>query len=228
MNDTCDAIIVAAGSGTRLGASVPKAFVTLNGIPLLLYACKVFKNYPDIGRVILVVPDTMVEKAEKLCSEISEPDMLQTTTGGAQRWESVRNGVVCSQAKWVLVHDAARPFVTTEVIHSVLEKKSKYECVITATPMVDTIRMYNGDHAGKTIDRSKLVRVGTPQLFNRRRLLDALALAETMEPSPTDEAQLFEQMGIPVGIAWGDPRNFKITTPEDLEIAEALIGRTRT
>jgi 2-C-methyl-D-erythritol 4-phosphate cytidylyltransferase len=101
---------------------------------------------------------------------------------------------------------------------------SGFDAVITVTPEVDTVRRYKDDLALKTVDRSTLVRVGTPQLFKTSVLKKAFLKAELMAPPPTDEAMLMEAMGIPVGIAWGDPLNFKITTKSDFMLAEALCA----
>lgn len=219
--NSLDIIIVAAGSGTRLGYSTPKAFVPLMGKPILSYSMEVFLSHQAVNSVILVVPASMYESAKNLYSNQG----VIVTIGGEQRWQSVCNGLICSNAPWVMIHDAARPFVSTEVIDKVLEKRTEFDCVITVTPEVDTIRMYAGERAGETVDRDKLVRVGTPQLFRKDILLKGLNNAACTTIPPTDEAVLMQQMGIAVGIAWGDPKNFKITTPSDLEIAEAIVAR---
>ncbi len=104
-------------------------------------------------------------------SKFSDPK-IDIIIGGEERWQSVRNGINYSSADWVLVHDAARPFVTKEIIEAIIDKKSTFQCVITATPVVDTIRSFKGDQAGSTIDRDTLIRVGTPQLFKRQILSD--------------------------------------------------------
>jgi 2-C-methyl-D-erythritol 4-phosphate cytidylyltransferase len=127
-------------------------------------------------------------------------------------------------SEWILVHDAARPFVSHAVIDSVLEKMAGFDAVITVTPEVDTVRHFKDDRALETVDRGTLVRVGTPQLFKTSLLKKAFLTAGRMVSPPTDEAMLMEAMGIPVGIAWGDPLNFKITTQSDLLLAEALCA----
>jgi 2-C-methyl-D-erythritol 4-phosphate cytidylyltransferase len=218
-----DAIIVAAGSGTRLGLPVPKAFVPLMGKPLLSYSLQTFLSHRVVNSVILVVPESMYESANRDYAG----NRVKVTTGGEHRRQSVSRGIDLSDAEWVMIHDAARPFVNDMVIDHLLEVKSRFDCVITVTPVVDTIRMYSGEQAGETIDRDKLVRVGTPQIFRKKTLCEGLIRAESLQTPPTDEAVLMQQMGVKVGIAWGDPRNFKITTPSDLEIAEALIARSQ-
>lgn len=218
-----DVIIVAAGSGTRLGLSTPKAFVPLMGKPLLSYSLETFLSHQAINSVILVVPDSMYESANREFSSIR----VKVTVGGEHRWQSVSKGIDASDAEWVMIHDAARPFVNAMVIDRILDRISQYDCIITVTPEVDTIRMFAGDEAGETVDRDKLVRVGTPQMFRKEVLCQGLAMAKSMESPPTDEAVLMQQMGVKVGIAWGNPKNFKITTLSDLEIAEALIARNQ-
>ena len=110
------------------------------------------------------------------------------------------------------------------MIDGVIDKCIANDCVITATPEVDTIRALSGDFAGKIIDRSTLIRTGTPQLFRRAVLVEAFRSAASLPVPPTDEASLMQQSGVPVAIAWGDPANFKITTPSDLAIAEAIVA----
>lgn len=221
MDSRVDAVIVAAGSGTRLGASMPKAFVPLCGTPLVTYSYNILRSHPGVNAIVLVVPQDLVTSVKE---QFSDPGTV-VVAGGKERWESARNGVKASQADWVLIHDAARPFVTHKVIDSVLSLTSEFDCGITATPEVDTIRFYSENCAGETIDRSKVVRVGTPQLFRKNLLLELIESAHTLPQLPTDEAMLFQAFGHKIGIAWGDPKNFKITTPEDFEIAEALIGK---
>ena len=221
MNKTIDCIIVAAGSGTRLGFPIPKAFVPLGNRPLLSYCLEVFLSHSLIRNVFLVVPESMREETSKMF----HTPRVRIVIGGEQRWQSVRNGIKNSDADLVLVHDAARPFVTAKVIDTIIQKLETYQCVITATPVVDTIRTFSGDCAGDTIDREKLIRVGTPQMFDRKQLCDAFDSVKPDDPAPTDEAILIQNAGIAVGIAWGDPNNFKITTAEDLRIAEAMIAK---
>jgi 2-C-methyl-D-erythritol 4-phosphate cytidylyltransferase len=222
MMERCDVIIVAAGSGTRLGFDIPKAFVPLAGKPILIHSLETFLAHPTVERIIVVVPTGFVERTAGAFAD----DKVTVVAGGAERWESVRNGCAASDAPWVLVHDAARPFVTTAVIDALLVMRSSFDCAFTATPVVDTIRTFTNDTAGETVDRSKLVRVGTPQLFRTSLLPRCFDLAATLPSPPTDEVFLMQQIGIPAGIARGDPKNFKITTREDLEMAEGMVRFT--
>jgi len=219
-------VIVGAGAGTRLGYSTPKAFVDLCGKPIVYYSLKTFVNHPAVDKTILVVPPAMIGEAAVIVNEYTDfTDRLQIVAGGDERWESVRNGCAVASGEWVSVHDAARPFVSNAVIDAVLEKRGDFECVITATPVADTIRtIAGGGRCGATVDRSTLMRVGTPQLFRRERLMSAFDLIKDMPSAPTDEAALFERLGIDVGYSWGDAMNFKITEKADLEMARAIIN----
>jgi len=222
-NPSIDAIIVGGGSGTRLGAAAPKAFIPLAGKPLFLYSLEQFNAHESIGTIIFVVPEPVVEQTKKIVPVPRKP--LLIVAGGAERWMSVRNGVGHSKAEWVLVHDVARPLVTRAVIDALLDTSKKYECAVTATPVVDTIRTFDGaDRTLGTVDRSTLLRVGTPQLFKRQALMAAFDKAPLLDKPPTDEAVLMELSGIAVGWAPGDPMNFKITTQQDLELAEAIVA----
>ena len=208
-----DVVIVAGGAGTRLVAPVPKAFVNLHGKPLFLYSIEAFDTHTATGSIILVVPRKMIELTQTLLAGRTSAKEIHIAEGGKERWNSVQNGVSACTADWIMVHDAARPFVT--------------HAVITATPETDTVRTFEKDRCLTTMDRTKLVRVGTPQLFRAETLKESFLAARSLDAPPTDEAMLMEKMGIPIGIAWGDPLNFKITTQADLTIAEALCARGR-
>ncbi len=224
-NDKTSAIIVAGGIGKRLGASIPKAFVSLANRPLFIYSLEIFDKHPSVSEIVLVMPDKFKKKGNEIVQTLELTKPLKIVAGGKERWESVKNGVLASESflKWVLIHDAARPFVTAKIIDTLLEKRLTFHCAITATPVVDTIRKFDNDNCLGTVDRSSLLRVGTPQLFNRDKLIEAFKKVQTMTPPPTDEAMLMEQCGIKVGYAWGEDTNFKITTESDLRLAEGLL-----
>ncbi len=226
MNKKISTVIVAGGMGKRLGADVPKAFVNLGGKYLFEHSLEIFLHHASVAEIIIVVPDAAVEKTEKIIHTGKPEKTVVIVNGGEERWRSVQNGILTTEETfdWVLVHDAARPFVTKEVIDELLKKRSAFECAFTATPVDDTIRRYENDTGVETVDRSSLIRVGTPQLFHRASLIEAFSHAESMSPPPTDEVMLMEKCDIPVGFAWGDSKNFKITTHHDLEIAEALLS----
>lgn len=227
MSSRVEAVVVAAGRGDRLGVSLPKGFVPLAGRPLMTYSLCLFGQQPEVAAIVLVVPKDKTGEAEKIVASIELPKPVSVVTGGEERWQSVRNGVTAtgSDTEWVLVHDAARPFATRAVIDALLDKRACYKCAITATSEVDTVRAFEDDRCMGTIDRSRLLRVGTPQLFQKASLLPAFERAKEMTPGPTDEAMLMEACGVEVGFAWGDPANFKVTTAHDIEMAEALLAQ---
>ncbi|MBN1980857.1 MAG: 2-C-methyl-D-erythritol 4-phosphate cytidylyltransferase [Chitinivibrionales bacterium] len=218
------AVIVAGGSGTRLGAPMPKAFVLMNGRPLYTYALQIFSNHERVSDIVVVVPADYVEPIKNECSTLMIQKPVSVVAGGSQRWESVRNGVVETQqdSKWVMVHDAARPFVSPETISALANKQGEFRCAIAAMMVTDTMRRFCGDRCTETIDRSTLLRVATPQLFHKPTLSEAFIYAQTMATPPTDEAMLMQHHGVPIGFVWCDQKNFKITTQTDLEIAELL------
>jgi 2-C-methyl-D-erythritol 4-phosphate cytidylyltransferase len=225
ISDSVSVIIVAAGQGARLKSDTPKAFFSLGGKPMLRYSLEAFDAHPSLDHIVVVVHESMIGQAEEMISRATPSTSVDVVAGGEHRWQSVRNGVdaTSDNAEWLLVHDAARPFVTAPVIDTLLAKHENYRCAITATPVTDTVRRFEGDRCVATLDRSRLVRVGTPQMFHRPSLLEAFTKAGGLVSPPTDEAILMESCGIAVGLAWGDPLNFKITTREDLLLAEGLI-----
>jgi 2-C-methyl-D-erythritol 4-phosphate cytidylyltransferase len=154
----------------------------------------------------------MVPRTRRIVNRFCLRKEVTVVPGGEHRWQSVKNGVGASEATWVMIHDSARPFVAPAVIDAVLHAARRF----------DAVRKFSGDRAGETLDRSVIVRVQTPQLFLRAKLLLAFDAATRLSSPPTDEALLMEALGAAVGIAQGDALNFKITTQGDLELAEAL------
>ncbi len=225
MNQPVDIVIVAAGMGTRLGLDMPKAFVELNRKPLLEYSLETFVSFTHTGHITVVIPHDRLETAREYLEPKHFSVPVSLVPGGEHRWQSVRNGAATCSTEWILVHDAARPFVTHTVIENLLAKRETYQCVVTAVPEIDTIRRFEGDCCVETLDRSQIIRVGTPQLFHRESLMNAFSRAQLREEPPTDEAVLMEKCGHRVGFARGDPMNFKITTRSDLETAEAILAR---
>ncbi len=220
------AVIVAGGQGARLGSQIPKAFVELDGRPLFTFSLAALDTHPAVAALVLVVPHEYVRRTVSRIGGLGLTRPCCVVAGGEQRWQSVRSGVLETPAECdtILVHDAARPFVTHAVIDAILNKTDSYRSVITVTPVVDTIRTFEHDRAGPTVDRRSLVRVGTPQLFRRADLLKGFDKAGRMAEPPTDEAMLMQSIGVEVGIAWGDDINFKITTPGDLRLAHAIVA----
>ncbi|HEV2886438.1 MAG TPA: 2-C-methyl-D-erythritol 4-phosphate cytidylyltransferase [Jatrophihabitans sp.] len=218
------AVIVAAGSGQRLGAGLPKALVPLHGRPLLSWALDAFVGHPDIDSIVVVAP------ADVLSTVLGHAGAQATVVaGGSSRQASVDLGLAAlgPDVELVLVHDAARPLVDPSVISAVVAAlRDGAQAVIPVLPVADTIKRV--DQAGQvvaTLDRAELRAVQTPQGFSRSVLLAAHRAAEQRSPAGvTDDAGLLEALGVPVRTVAGAEICFKITTPYDLRLAHAMAA----
>lgn len=218
------AVIVAGGMGRRFGNAIPKAFVPLRGKELFLYSLELFDAMNCFESIVVVVPQDACRATKEICAQRSLSTPIHIVAGGAERWQSVQQGVhKAGNVDQVLIHDAARPFVTKEIVLDLLNRSENIPGIITATPVVDTVRYFKEEHCGETIDRSQLIAVGTPQVFDRTVLLECFSAGEQMDQLPTDEAMLLQKCGYPVTFVWGNRLNFKLTTPEDMNLAEAII-----
>jgi 2-C-methyl-D-erythritol 4-phosphate cytidylyltransferase len=218
------AVIVAAGSGERLGAGIPKALVALQGRPLVDFAIAAFDRHAEVSSVVVVAPPEVVPA---MTAGVSGRAIV--VAGGATRQESVDLGLAALDpgADLVLVHDAARPLVTAAVISSVIAQlRAGADAVIPVLPVIDTIKRVDGASlVTGTVDRAELRRVQTPQGFRRDVLVAAHASAKNRGlADSSDDAGLVEAMGRAVVTVPGDERAFKITTPYDLFLAQTLIN----
>jgi len=213
-------IVVAAGSGTRLGRPEPKALVPLMDRPLLSWTLDSLASLSFAGRVI-AAPPGRIDEVRKLAGEGAK-----VVEGGATRSESVRRAFqACGVggSTIVCIHDAARPFVTAAETEEILAAAEETGAAIAATPVSDTIKNVQENRITGTVDRSTLWAAATPQAFRAEILAHALESgADT-----TDEAALCEALGIPVTVVAVSRMGFKITTPEDLQIAEAILRNRR-
>jgi 2-C-methyl-D-erythritol 4-phosphate cytidylyltransferase len=216
---TVAAILVAAGSGQRLGAAVPKAFVQLAGRTILEHAAEAFARHPAVAAVVVVAPATHVREAAELTG-------LPVVAGGATRQASVAAGLAAlpADAAFVLVHDAARPFVPAKVIDAVLDAlHGGADGVVPVVPIADTVRRVAPDGTlSGVVDRATLLAVQTPQGFPRAVLVAAHRAAP--DATATDDATLVEALGYQVVPVDGADEAFKITTAADLARAESLLG----
>lgn len=216
-------IIVAAGSGARLGLDRPKAFAALAGRPLLAESLERLDRCPWIDALVVVVPSGWEEPTILLAEELTVSKLVACVAGGATRAESVRAGVaeVSGDALVILVHDAARPLVTDAVVERVLAPLSQgFDGAVPALEVEDTLKRVRRGEVVETVPREELVRVQTPQAFLAASLRRALAgdLA-----GATDCASLVERAGGRVAVVEGDARLLKITRPEDLELVESWL-----
>jgi 2-C-methyl-D-erythritol 4-phosphate cytidylyltransferase len=210
---TVAAILVAAGAGTRLGAGRPKAFCEIGGVTLLDHALHRFLAHPAVRDVIAVVPPDLLDAVSADATVVA---------GGAERPDSVAAGLaaLADDVDFVLVHDAARPFVPAAVISRVVDAlNGGADAVVPVIAVVDTIKRVFEDVVVETIDRSALRAVQTPQGFAR----DVLLRAHAGGGPATDDASMAERLGIAVTVVDGAEESFKITTPWDLRLAEALL-----
>jgi 2-C-methyl-D-erythritol 4-phosphate cytidylyltransferase len=221
------ALIVAAGRGERLGFGRPKALVPLCGQSMLAWSVGSLRAVPSVSQIIVALPADALDAA---------PDGVTVVAGGAQRSQSVRAALAAAadDADPVIVHDAARPLATPDLFTQALEALAlapEADAVIAATPVSDTIKEVadDGRSVTRTLDRSRLWAVQTPQVFRRAALERALAEAsEELLSQATDDAWLIERAGGVVHVIGSDPGNLKITTPEDLRVAELLLAERRS
>ncbi len=226
---TVAALVLGAGRGERLGAGEPKAFVLLEGRPLIAHAIDALLACPAIDSVIPVVPAEARERLDALRSGLADPDrVLPSVAGGARRQDSLRAGLeVASAARLVAVHDAARPLVEADDVARVVSSASRSGAAILALPTRDTIKLVVEGRVRETPERASCWAAQTPQVIRRDWLEEALDKAEREGAAVTDDAQLVERLGLAVTVVEGRPSNFKITTPEDLRAAEALLRAGR-
>ncbi len=218
------AIIAAGGSGTRLGETTPKQFLDLNGKPIIAWSLEAFSKASEISELIIVAPLDYLETVKGYAKRYCNAKPFKVVNGGSTRHESVKNGLRASSddSQWVAVHDAARPFITTDEIDSICLLARELGAAIMAKKVIDTIKEVEEGIIIRTIDRSRLVCALTPQVCKKGDLYSAYERAEKDGFVATDESSLLEYIGISVAIQIGSSLNFKITTKEDLIIARAI------
>ena len=216
------AVLVAAGRGERFGGDRPKAFAKLGDRPLLAESLERLDRSDWVESIVIVAPPEWEEPSILVAEEIAAGKVRSAVTGGSTRAESVRAGLedVPEDAAVVLVHDAARPILPEEVVERVVAGLEEgWDAVAPGLRIADTVKRVDGDAVAETVDRTGLVAVQTPQAF----VAGALRRAHAHGAEATDCAGLVEAAGGRVRIVAGDPRLLKVTTPADLELAEALL-----
>jgi 2-C-methyl-D-erythritol 4-phosphate cytidylyltransferase len=239
------AILVAAGRGVRFGSETPKQYLPIAGVPMILRALRPFTSHPEVAHVVLVLPPTDAANPPVFLRELSfdagqvpstssapwlhSGQALSLVPGGTHRGDSVRAGLAVLHAECVvvLVHDGARPFVERQVIDTVILHARQGEGAVPAVPLSDTLKEVARDDPTRIIrtrPRARLWRAQTPQAFPRKVLEEAHSRASRLSHRATDDAALVEAMGVTVRLVADSSRNIKITTPEDLLLAELLAG----
>jgi len=229
--DLISAVVPAGGCGERMVSNVPKQFLTLGAVPLLVHALQSFESSSIITEIILVVP----EEDCAYCRDHILPiyglkKISRIVGGGRRRQDSVLNGVQATNqnSDIVVIHDAARPFVTEKMIIDVIKAARKHGAAIAAVPLRDTVKRVSGDGLiNETLSREELWAAQTPQAFQREILLRAHEQGKADGVDATDDAFLVERMGLSVSIVEGSSRNIKVTRPEDLQMGQAILNASQ-
>lgn len=216
-------IIVAGGSGTRMGADVPKQFIELAGKPVLIRTLEKMKTVFSEMQLILVLPADQLDEWEKLCYQHEFCTSHILAEGGATRFQSVKNGLrLVEDSELVGVHDGVRPLFSSQLVKKLFAEAEKSGAAIPVTPVVPSLRLVN-ETTSEAVDRSAYREVQTPQCFKTSILKAGFANAEHVNYS--DDAAVVEANGGSISLVDGDRDNIKITTPIDLELAELIIQR---
>lgn len=215
------AIIVAAGSGKRMGKAIPKQFIEINGKSILEHTVTNFMASNLFDEIIIVLAEEYINSIESITRNIEF--QIKLCAGGKERFHSVQNALqnISTNCEHVFIHDAVRPFCSHELLQRCLNSSRKRGSAIPAVPVKDSIRWIKSDNTSEPVDRTNLRSIQTPQVFNYKKLLEAYKVE--YDSSFTDDAVVFEKAGNKVQIVEGEPINIKITTPEDLAIAQTLL-----
>jgi 2-C-methyl-D-erythritol 4-phosphate cytidylyltransferase/2-C-methyl-D-erythritol 2,4-cyclodiphosphate synthase len=218
------AVVVAGGRGVRMGTAVPKQFLPLGSLPLLDRTLHALAACPEIDAIVAALPADLPDAVREAYGRF--PKVWAVVDGGAERQDSVRNGLAAlpEGTEVVLVHDGVRPLASPFLLSRTVEAAARLGAVVPVVPVTDTVKEWDaGRGTLVTRDRSALYRVQTPQGFRRSILLDAYRKADASGFRGTDDASLVEAAGYPVHPVPGEERNLKITTPEELRMAEGIL-----
>ena len=218
----CGAVIVAAGSASRMGG-IDKVMAPLGGEPMILRTVRAFENCEAVKEIIIVTREDLILPITELCAGLTK--VRSVVKGGSSRQESVKLGLLAfsKEVQLAAVHDGARPLVSVELIDKTVRAAHTYGAAAPAIPVKDTIKVFEGGFIASTPDRSTLRAVQTPQVIDRDLLLGALEKAEKEAVALTDDCSAVERIGMRVRLVEGEERNLKVTTPLDLKIAELLL-----
>ena len=219
----CSAVVVAAGSSTRMG--MDKLMLPLDETPVIVYTLRAVQAAPSVGEIILVTREDLIVPMSQLCQEYAISKVTNVVRGGASRTQSVRLGTleVSGDAQVIAIHDGARPFVSAEVIERVVAQAMETGAAAPAVPVKDTIKVAHDGVVESTPDRACLFAVQTPQVFESSLIKAALQKALDDGLELTDDCAAVERLGMKVALTRGDERNIKLTTPEDLAVAQAIL-----
>jgi 2-C-methyl-D-erythritol 4-phosphate cytidylyltransferase len=215
------ALIVAGGKGTRIKSALPKQFIELKGKPILLHTLEAFIRYSPTINIVLVLPEDDFEIWNDICQKFNFTHPVILQKGGETRFQSVKNGLQKMEDGLVAIHDGVRPLVSEDIIGASFRLAAIHKCAIAAVRLKESIRMTDQDNT-KAVDRSRFRLIQTPQTFQVELIKKAY---EQKDNSFTDDASVAERAGNIISLFEGSYENIKITTQEDLVVAEALMGR---
>jgi 2-C-methyl-D-erythritol 4-phosphate cytidylyltransferase len=223
MNSKRIAIVVAGGTGTRMGAEVPKQFLLLHGEPILMHTLRVFGEIQSVDEIILVLPESQIETWASLCKAHQFDIKHSVVKGGGTRFQSVSNGLakVTDLNALVAIHDGVRPLVSKEVVDKCFEEAEKNGNAIPVVKPVESVR-FTEESGSFPVNRDKVFLVQTPQVF--KASIIKRCYQTPWQPSFTDDASVVEYSGETIHLVEGNRENIKITTPLDLMIAEVLMN----
>lgn len=214
-------IIVAGGKGTRIKSALPKQFLELDGLPILMHTVHAFLRYSENIVIILVLPEDDFETWRSLCAKYNFTVKLILQKGGDTRFQSVKNGLEKVEGPGlVAIHDGVRPLVSEDIIGASYRLAAVHKTAVAAVRLKESIRMTDQDNT-KSVDRSKFRLIQTPQTFDVSLIKKAYQIKD--EPGLTDDASVVERTGQVISLFEGSYENIKITTPEDLIVAKALL-----
>jgi 2-C-methyl-D-erythritol 4-phosphate cytidylyltransferase len=221
-----EVVILAAGQGKRMGAGKNKLLLPLNQVPVLIHTLLVFEHDLECEGIILAIHPSDEQEFSSLLRQYHINKVLSFVHGGEERQHSVANAIIKVKPDGVvLVHDGARPFIDKDTIHQLVSVANLAGAAVVAVPVKDTIKKVENSKIVETIERSSLWAVQTPQAFRISILREAHQLAATQGFLGTDEASVVERLPYPITIVEGSYDNIKLTTPEDLYFAEAIIRK---
>jgi 2-C-methyl-D-erythritol 4-phosphate cytidylyltransferase len=224
MKNKVSAIVPSAGFGLRLKSKIAKPLVLINGEPIILHTLRILNNHRLISEIVLVFNSKDINYAKNLVSKKKLKKVVDIVEGGATRKDSVSNGLRClaSDTDFVLIHDGARPFIDEKIITNAINGAVKFGAVAVGLPAKNTLKKVNKNNlmVTTTINREDIWEIQTPQVFEKGLIIKAYADSDNAEA--TDDASLVERMGHRVKLVEGSCYNIKITTPEDLKIAQAI------
>ncbi|MBI5606341.1 MAG: 2-C-methyl-D-erythritol 4-phosphate cytidylyltransferase [Deltaproteobacteria bacterium] len=220
------ALITAAGKGQRMESSIPKQYLSLGGKPILAQTLQVFEECPAVDGIYVIVPQDQLDRVQKdIVEKYQFNKVLKLVRGGKMRQQSVWNGLraIRSECSIVVVHDGVRPLIACRLIEKSIEEAQKHGAAVVGVPARDTVKRITKGKKVQTLPREEIWLAQTPQSFQFPLLMKAFQKAQQEDIWGTDDSFLVERLGHPITMVEGDYSNIKITTPEDLSMAENFL-----